>query len=469
LLTKRLRSRVFAAVASIAVGAGLFAGLGPLTSGASSHREAPLVAADPQIDSTDLYAFVSPDRPSTVTIISNWIPFQEPAGGPNFYAWAEGVHYDVNIDNNADAKPDLVYRWVFTNHYRSGNTFLTNTGQVTSLTDTDLNFYQTYNLSRIDKGTGKTKILVKNAIAAPSNAGAASMPNYNRDLFNGAVVDYGPGGGSHAWVGQADDPFFLDLRVFDLLYGLNLSEVGDDTLAGFNVSGLAIQVPKADLARNGDAVGNPIVGIWTTAARRSMRVQAADGTQAYSGKFVQVSRLGSPLVNEVVIPVGLKDYFNGSKPTQDPAALPLVEDPELAHLLNAIYGTEIPDSDPNTPGIQRDDLVAVYLTGVAGLNQPANGTPAEELRLNMSIPPCSGAGCNTLGVIGGDNAGFPNGRRLSDDVIDISLRAILGVLLPNHQPLADTLGDGVNANDVAFNTTFPYLGYPTSGSAPSPH
>jgi hypothetical protein len=173
LLTKHLRSRVFAAVASIAVGAGLFAGLGPLTSGASSHREAPLVAADPQIDSTDLYAFVSPDRPSTVTIISNWIPFQEPAGGPNFYAWAEGVHYDINIDNNADAKPDLVYRWVFTNHYRSGDTFLTNTGQVTSLTDADLNFYQTYELTRIDKGTGKSKVLVNNAIAAPSNAGDA--------------------------------------------------------------------------------------------------------------------------------------------------------------------------------------------------------------------------------------------------------------------------------------------------------
>ena len=469
MLSKRLRSRVLAATATIAVGAGLFAGLGPLTSGASSHREAPLVAADPQIDATDLYAFVSPDRPSTVTIISNWIPFQEPAGGPNFYAWAEGVRYNINIDNNADAKPDLVYRWVFTNHYRSGNTFLTNTGQVTSLNDADLNFYQTYDLTLINRDTDTRKTLLNDAIAAPSNAGDASMPNYNSNLFDGAVEDFGSGGGSHSWVGQADDPFFLDLRVFDLLYGLNLSEVGDDTLAGFNVSGLAIQVPKTDLAEKGDAVANPIVGIWTTAARHSMRVQAADGTQDYTGKYVQVSRLGMPLVNEVVIPLALKDYFNGSRPTQDPAALPLVEDPELPHLLNAVYGTDIPDSDPNTPGIQRDDLVAVFLTGVAGLNRPNNGTPGEMLRLNMSIPPCSGAGCNRLGVIGGDNAGFPNGRRLSDDIIDVSLRVVLGALLPTHQALADTIGDGVDANDVSFNTEFPYLAYPSSGSDPSPH
>ncbi len=464
---KLLRSRALVAAATIAIGAGLLGGLGPLASNASSHREAPLVAADPQIDATDLYAFVSPERPDTVTIISNWIPFQEPAGGPNFFSWAEGVRYDVNIDNDADAKPDLVYEWVFTNHYRNGNTFLTNTGQVTSLNDPDLNFYQTYDLTRIDKDAGTRTVRVHNAVAAPSDVGAASMPDYNSNLFDAAVRNFG--GGSHTWVGQADDPFFLDLRVFDLLYGANLSEVGDDTLAGFNVSGLALQVPKDDLAARGNATKHPIIGIWTTASRRSMRVQAADGTQSYRGKFVQVSRLGNPLVNEVVIPLALKDYFNGSEPTQDPAALPLVEDPELPHLLNAVYGTDVPDSDPNTAGIQRDDLVSVFLTGVSGLNQPANGTPSEMLRLNMSVPPCSGTGCSSLGVLGGDLAGFPNGRRLSDDIIDESLRVVLGVLLPDHQAIADTIGDGVDANDASFNTEFPYLAYPHSGSDPSPH
>jgi hypothetical protein len=173
-------------------------------------------------------------------------------------------------------------------------------------------------------------------------------------------------------------------------------------------------------------------------------------------------------VNEVVIPVGLKDYFNSSKPSADGAALPLVQDPELPHLLNAVYNTAIPDSDANTPGIQRADLIQVFLTGVAGVNMPANVTPSEQLRLNMSIAPCTST-CSTLGVLGGDLAGFPNGRRLSDDIIDSALRVVLGVLLPNHEPIADTIGDGVGANDVSFNTGFPYVAYPHSGSDDDPH
>jgi hypothetical protein len=256
--------------------------------------------------------------------------------------------------------------------------------------------------------------------------------------------------------------------VFDLLYGANLTEVGDDTLAGFNVNTLALQVPKTDLAKAGDAEANPIIGIWSTTSRRSTTIQANDGSQKGEGKFVQVSRLGMPLVNEVVIPVGLKDYFNSSKPSADGAALPLVQDPELPHLLNAVYGTAIPDSDANTPGIQRADLIQVFLTGVTGLNMPANITPSEQLRLNMSIAPCSST-CSTLGVLGGDLAGFPNGRRLSDDIIDSALRVVLGVLLPNHQAIADTIGDGVRANDVPFNTGFPYVAYPHSGSDADPH
>jgi hypothetical protein len=466
LLAKRIRTRALAAAASLAVVAGMLA-LAPLTGGASSHREAPLVSADPQIDTTDVWAFVSEDRPDTVTLIASWIPFEEPAGGPNFYAWGNGVHYDLNIDNDYDAKPDVTYRWVFSSRYRNPNTFLYNTGPVTSLNDPDLNFRQTYDLIRINRDTGTQKTVVNDAVSAPSNVGAASMPNYNSNLFDAATVEFGSGP-SMTWAGQSDDAFFLDLRVFDLLYGANLKEVGDDTLAGFNVNTLALQVPKTDLAKGGKADANPIIGIWSTTSRRSTRVQLGDGSQRNQGRFVQVSRLGMPLVNEVVIPVGLKDYFNASRPTQDGAALGLVQDPELPHLLNAVYGLAVPDSDPNTAGIQRADLISVFLTGVDKLNMPEGGTPSEMIRLNMSIPPCSSM-CSRLGVLGGDLAGFPNGRRLSDDIIDESLRVVLGVLLPTHQPIAETIGDGVDANDVSFNTQFPYVAYPHSGSDADPH
>jgi hypothetical protein len=453
-----IRNRVFAGIAALAIGAGLFAGLAPIASHASSHREAPLVAADPQIDATDLYAFVSPDRPDTVTLISNWIPFENPAGGPNFFPWAEHTNYDIRISNDGGTNADIVYRWRFTTHYRNPNTFLYNTGVVTSLTDPDLNLYQTYDLWRISGG--QKTLLLHNAKVAPSNVGQASMPNYNADLFDKATTKIGGGSTpAYSWVGQADDPFFLDLRVFDLLYGADLSEAGNDTLAGFNVNSIALQVPIEDVTRGQEST----IGIWTTASRPSMRVEDGKGGQSFSGPDVQVSRLGNPLVNEVVIPIGLKDYFNSSKPSADGAALPLVEDPELPHLLNAVYGTDVPDSNPNKAGIQRDDLVQVFLTGVPGLNQPANVQASEMLRLNTSIPPCTTA-CSTLGVLGGDLAGFPNGRRLSDDVIDEALRVVLGVLLPNHQAIADTIGDGVNANDVPFNASFPYVAYPHAGS-----
>jgi uncharacterized protein DUF4331 len=463
---KRIRTRALAAAASLAVVAGLFA-LAPLTGVASSHREAPLVSADPQIDTTDVWAFVSQDRPDTVTLIASWIPFEEPAGGPNFYAWGDGVHYDLNIDNDYDAKPDVTYRWVFSSRYRNPNTFLYNTGPVTSLNDPDLNFRQTYDLIRINRDSGNQQTVVNDAASAPSNVGAASMPSYNGDLFDAATVEFGSAP-SKTWAGQSDDAFFLDLRVFDLLYGPNLSEVGDDTLAGFNVNTVALQVPKSDLAKSKDADANPIIGIWSTTSRKSARVQLADGSQQNHGRYIQVSRLGMPLVNEVVIPVGLKDYFNASKPTQDGAALGLVQDPELPHLLNAVYGLDIPDSDPNMPGIQRADLISVFLTGVDKLNMPKDGTPSEMIRLNMSIPPCSST-CSRLGVLGKDLAGFPNGRRLSDDIIDVSLRVVLGVLLPNHQAIAETIGDGVDTNDVSFNSQFPYVAYPHSGSDADPH
>ena len=439
---KRVRMIVIAPVVGFMI---LAAGVVPGV--ASSHREAPLTAADPQIDSTDLYAFVSPDAPDTVTLISNWIPFENPAGGPNFYPWAPGVRYDINIDNNGDAKPDLIYRWVFTSHYRNPNTFLMNTGPVTKLSDQTLNFYQTYSLSVID-AKGKSRTLLSNAVAAPSFVGAASMPDYP-SLRNEAITSFGAKGKS--FVGQADDPFFLDLRVFDLLYGTNLKEAGHDTLDGYNVNVIALQVPKSELASGGNATANSIIGVWTTAERQSVRTESTKGSQKFAGPFVQVSRLGQPLVNEVVAPVGAKDLFSASKPQNDAQFLAAVQDPEVPKLLNAIYKIAI----PKTP---RDDLVAVFLTGIKGLNQPPHVVPSEELRLNMAIAAATSP--NRLGVLGGDNAGFPNGRRLTDDVIDIALRAMAGAV----RGVKTTLGDGVDANDVAFETAFPYVAEPHSGS-----
>jgi len=391
LFRTRIRTRLIAVAATGALCAGLFAGLGPLAGSASSHREAPLVSADPQIDNTDVYAFVSPDQPNSVTFISSWIPFEEPAGGPNFYLWAEKTNYDIDIDNDGDARADVIYRWRFTTHTRNGDTFLYNTGPVTSLTDPDLNVYQTYDLVKITVG-GNKRTLLNNARVAPSHVGDGSMPGYNANLFDAAVK--GCGGGCRSWVGQSDDPFFLDLRVFDLLYGGDLSEVGDDTLAGFNVNTFALQVPKTEVRGSADDV----IGIWNTASRRSVRIEDGAGGQAFRGKVVQVSRLGMPLVNEVVVPLAFKDYFNSSKPKGDAAYLPKVQDPELPHVLNAVYGTAVPDSNPNKDGIQRADLISVFLTGVEDLNMPAGVQASEMLRLNMSTPPCTDA-CSSLGVI----------------------------------------------------------------------
>jgi hypothetical protein len=474
---KRMVITAIVLVAALGAAAGFFA---PRSGRASSHREAPLTAADPQIDDTDVYAFVSPDKTSTVTLISNWIPFEEPGGGPNFYPWAPGVRYDINVDNDGDAKPDIIYRWVFAHHVRNPNSFLFNSGPVTSLTDTDLNQYDTYTLKEIEVG-GETTTLTSNGISVPSDAGKASMPDYAALLSQGIRHD----GDDTSFAGQVDDPFALDLRIFDLLYGGDFSEAGFDTLAGFNVNSTAIQVPKSELALNGDATDNPVIGVWSTASRRSTRIQSKDGGSKYEGKYVQVSRLGNPLVNEAVVPVGTKDYFNASKPKDDAQFLPAVVDPEAPHVVNAVYHLPVPDSDPNTAGIQRDDLVEAFLTGVCTacpgpvdadlnsqlLNKDVNASkfsPSEELRLNMAVPVCEEGSCDAysrLGVIGGDFAGFPNGRRLADDVVDIALQVLEGELLGN----PTNLGDGVDANDVAFQTTFPYMALPHRGSDASPH
>ena len=342
-----------------------------------------------------------------------------------------------------------------THDKRTGKTFLYNNGAVESLDDPNLLFKQTYTLSKITMPENVRTVLIKDAPVAPSRVGNASMPNYAA-LRQQAVVK-GPAG-MKSFAGQADDPFFLDLRVFDLLYGADLSETGNDTLTNYNVNSVALQVPTAELTKNGD--GSGIIGVWSTTDQQTMKL--TKGAATPTGKYVQVSRLGAPLVNEVVIPIGLKDAFNSLNPNQDATVQPAVDrvlDPEVPKLIEAIYGIPAPKAP-------REDIFAAFLTGIKGLNQPPKVTPSEMLRLNTGIAPSKNP--NRLGALAGDNAGFPNGRRLADDVVDIELQALEGALRTGKivEPLAE--GDRVNANDKAFGKAFPYVALPTSGSSTAP-
>jgi hypothetical protein len=461
-LRRPTRRRVMAAALAVAVtGTGL-ATLGPGTGYSSSHREAPLVSGEPRLDNTDVYAFVSPDATDSVTLIASWIPLEEPNGGPNFYAWATDTAYDINIDSDGDAKPDIIYRWTFKDTYRDKNTFLYNTDVVTSLDDKDLNFRQFYDLERITPN-GTTKLL-DDAPAAPSFTGPASFPNYG--AVNDAAITPLRGGGK-SFAGQSDDPFFLDLRIFDLFYGKNFSEVGQDTLKGYNVNTIALQVPKKEVALKGDASRNPVIGVWSTTSRQRIEVVLPDNKRLLSGGYQQVSRLGMPLVNEVVIPLGRKDEFNATKPQDDGKFVEFVRKPEVPKRIEDIYW--IPA--PKTP---RDDLVEVFLNGICkvcgpvmlDLNSqrinkdvdPAKFKASEQLRLNMSIPPT--ANPDRLGVLKKDLQGFPNGRRLADDTLDITVQAAEGVLLPGHPAAVDGISDGVDTNDVPFRRVFPYVALP---------
>jgi Domain of unknown function (DUF4331) len=468
------RSVATVGAAALAISGGAFA-LAPVASQASSHREAPLIAGDPRADNTDTYAFVSPDKSSTVTLIANWIPFEEPNGGPNYYPFAENTHYLLHIDNNGDGVADINYIWTFTNHYRdSTGEFLYNTGPVKNLTDKTLNFYQTYTL-QVENGPGGPKTILKNAIVAPSDTGKASMPNY-ASLVKQATI--GLAGGGKTFAGQADDPFFADLRVFDLLYGGHLNETSHDTLKGYNVNTLALQVPKSALAYKGNPTRNPVIGIWSTTAERAVTVNAKGVTKL--GPYVQVSRLGNPLVNEAVVPLAYKDAFNAIPPAVDHTVTPVVNavlDPIVPKLIQSIYGIAAPAGP-------RNDLVEIFLTGIAknaptldgtkapiqaDLNSqvlnadvnPAKFLPAEELRLNMAVPVT--AKPNRLGVLANDFQGFPNGRRLGDDVIDIALQALEGAAVSGIvKPLA--AGDGVNTNEHPFSKTFPYEALPNTAA-----
>jgi hypothetical protein len=440
---------------------------------ASSHREAPLITRDPCADNTDLYAFVPPDRPDFVTLIANFQGFQEAGGGPNYYQFCNDVKYEIKVDNNADAKPDVTYELRFSSATVDGNTYQYNTGPINNINDKTWNRPQVYSVYKVANGR-RTKI-ASGRRTAPANIGPRSTPNYER-LAQQAIHDL-PGGGK-VFAGPRDEGFYADIAAFFDLGGLrpfNDAHAikqpvtnGVDTFAGYNVQSIALQVPKRDLVKN-----DPVIGVWSTSSRRKVTaLSPSGGTPSTFGQWTQISRLGNGLVNEVVVPLKAKDAFNALPPAKDAdvfpklsapplstqGPIPLVTDPILAEQIKALYGVQVPPAP-------RNDLVSVFLTGVDGLNKPkGNVRPAEVLRLNTSIKPTPFAQQDPLGVLAGQNDGYPNGRRPIDDMIDISARAVAGVLVDGFNKAPNNaLSDGVQSNDKPFLNQFPYLATPHQG------
>jgi Domain of unknown function (DUF4331) len=468
------RNVIGVAVAGFALCAILAFGPRPQAAPASSHREAPVISEDPTADNTDVYAFVSPDRRDSVTVVANYIPLEEPAGGPNFAKFGDDVLYALHVDSDGDAEDDVTYEFRFRTQVRNPDTFLYNTGPITSLTDPDWNIRQTYTVTRV-QGRNR-QVLGEGLPTPPVNIGPRSTPNY--DALAAAAVSELPGG-IKVFAGQRDDPFFVDLgSVFDLagLRPFNPFHViplgataGVDGVRGYNTHTIAIQVPTVQLA----AFGRPTIGAYASASRQKVTIIREDGMRDASGAWQQVSRLANPLVNEVVIPLGRKDRWNASDPADDAQFAAEYTDPEVTALENLLY----PVLD-DAPTSGRGDLVAVLLTGVPGVNFTGS-TQADLIRLNTSIAPTAPAGAgNRLGALGGDLAGFPNGRRLEDDTPDIELRAfacgygaVVGPIVEsfgfcggnaNRTP-NNLLGDGVDTNDKPFMAQFPYLATPHQG------
>jgi hypothetical protein len=466
----------------------------PLLSFASSHREAPTIAGLPRVDGTDLYMFRSYEatRQGYVTIIANYIPLQDPGGGPNFYQLDPNALYVINIDNQGQAQANISFQFKFSNSDKGFTLPTPNTGVAIPLindgvvdkTGTHLNVQASYTLSVSRNGGSAAPVLNETLgnvgfYKPVDNIGEKSVPNYAEYAsdFIYSIAIPGCYDTGRVFVGQRKEGFVANLgEIFDLV---NTNPVGPrngqpNNLSYKNITSLALEVPISCLT-NG---GNPIIGAWTTA---SLPTPATAGTA--SPVYQQMSRLGNPLINEVIIGLPDKDKFNGSSPQDDVQFLAYVTNPTLPAILNSLFG-----SAALVPGTPRNDLVAAFLTGVKGLNQPPSARPAELLRLNTSIAPTPTASQSDLGVLGGDLAGFPNGRRPYDDVIDIELRVAMGALCgaigtcgtetsdPNNgAPYTDgaraagpdashlTLGGAVNPGDTYLDS-FPYLNTPLPGS-----
>ncbi len=444
----------------------------------SSHREAPEISKDPVADSCDLYAFVDPRHPDQLTVLANYVPLQDPAGGPNFFEFGDDVLYEINVSNAGTARADVTYALRFTTHVRNPNTFLYNTGPVESLTSSALNRYQTYTLTR--RADGRTTTLLRNAPAAPANIGPRSTPNYER-LAAQAIRSL-PGGGQ-AFAGPRADGFYVDLgSVFDLLTLRPFQNLhrfrtpaapSVNTLAGLNVHTIALRLPIRSLTRRGNRpreVSDPdaSIGVWTSASRRRVRLLDDDHRARTYGGWQQVSRLGNPLFNEVLVPMVRKDDWNRSAPRYDRDYAAGVLAPEVSALLPALYPGVFPNLAAYTQ--PRADLAAILLTGlpagvVPGLQTYTGARQADLLRVNVAVSPSSSP--SPLGVLGGDLAGFPNGRRPVDDVFTIELRALAGLTIPLVDPsftpdqAAGLVSDQVSA--PPFLPSFPYLSTPHDG------
>ncbi|BFU44334.1 DUF4331 domain-containing protein [Krasilnikovia sp. MM14-A1004] len=458
----------------------------------SSHREAPEISKDPVADSSDLYAFVSPDNPDTVTIIANYVPLQLPASGPNFFEFGDDVLYEIHVDSNGDGRPDLTYQFRFRTELRNNNTFLYNTGPIESLDSENWNRRQFYSVTKVD-AHGKHEVLAKKLPCPPCNVGPLSIADYGK-LADDAV--HRLKGGEKVFAGQRADAFFVDLgAIFDLgtlrpfqdkhLVGKKLFNYAGKAVNATdetNVHSIAVQVPMHMVRRDGSKKvrgrdPGAVIGVWTSASRR--QVQIRDGKKAGEdvevGPQVQVSRLGNPLFNEVIVPMAEKDKWNSLPPTEDKRFAKFVEKPELAGLLPVLYPGLFDNLQKlNETGHPRADLVAILLTGIPdglidNFQNTTGAVQADMLRLNTAIPPTKDE--NGFGLLGGDLAGFPNGRRIADDVVSISLRAIAGVTVPlvdekfKPDDAAALVEQGLSIKDVSAKLLkrFPYLPIPFDG------
>ncbi|MBR7830911.1 DUF4331 domain-containing protein [Actinospica sp. MGRD01-02] len=457
----------------------------------SSHREAPEISKDPVADSTDLYAFVSPDKPDTVTLIANYLPLQGPDGGPNFYEFGDDVLYEIHIDNDGDGRADISYQFEFTTTVPNKNTFLYNTGPIEALDSPNWNRRQTYSVTRVES-PGRCAELGRGLSCPPCNIGPLSTPDYPA-LAASAV--HALGNGRSVFAGQRAEGFYVDLgAIFDLgvlrpfanlhaTFGLpGLAKMpGVNSTARVNVHSIALQVPITELTRDGHratSAADPraVIGVWTTASRRKAVIRQDEaGHDIEYGAYTQVSRLGNPLFNEVLVPMARKDEWNALPPADDKAFAPYVAHPELAGLLPVLYPGVFPHlAALDAAKTARADLEAILLTGipsgvVPGFQNYTGDTQADMLRLNVAIAPTKNP--NPLGLIAGDAAGFPNGRRVADDVVTVELRAIAGATYPlidkTYTPDAavGAITDGLTAADVpsGYLPNFPYLGVPYSG------
>jgi len=448
----------------------------------SSHREAPAIAKDPVADSTDLYAFVSPDAPGSVTLIANYIPLEGPDAGPNFFEFGDDVLYAIHIDNDGDAKPDVTYEFRFRTQITNQNTFLYNTGPISTIDSANWNRRQFFSVTRV-AGESRT-VLGQELRCPPCNVGPRSTPNYAA-LAASAVHNVARG--IKVFAGQRQEGFYVDLgSIFDLgalrpfegahLIPLPGSMKGVNGTKNLNVHTIALQVPISDLSAD-----RTVIGVWTAAYRRQARIRRdkdedGDGIDVESGPWVQVSRLGNPLFNEVIVPMSKKDVWNSLPPKADGQFLKYVQHPELAKLLPILY----PGVFPKLAGLTaaRDDLVAILLTGIPsgiipGFQNFTGSTPADMLRLNLAIGPTSKP--SILGLLGGDAAGYPNGRRVFDDVVTIELRAVAGLTYQVVHGASVFTADGAagaiydvedpstNKAPVDYLSSFPYLNTPDSG------